>query len=166
VDFSLLREVARVNARRVDVLCGKLEQALWVLRGKTVGVLGVAFKPDTDDIRDAPSLRVIARLLESGATLRIYDPRAAARMAAAYPPGAGVAYVASAYEAARGAHALAILTEWGEFGDLDLRRVRGLMRTPVVVDGRNLFVAEEMRTHGFEYYGLGRAVPVPASVPA
>lgn len=163
-DFSLLREVERVNAGRPEVLLKKLDQALWVLRNKTVGVLGVAFKANTDDIRDAPSLRVIPRLRESGAILRVYDPQAAAKMAEFYPPDKRLAYVESAYEAARGAHALVVLTEWDEFRSLDLSRLRSLMRTPVIVDGRNLFAPAQMRDHAFEYYSVGRGDDVTAEV--
>ena len=156
VDFALLREVEKINTSRVDALLKKLDQALWVLRDKTVGVLGVAFKDNTDDIREAPSLRIIPRLLESGVTLRIYDPQAAGKLATLYPADEQLTYVESAYEASRGAHALLVLTEWEEFQSLDFARVRSLMRTPVIVDGRNLFEAGRMRKHGFEYYSLGR----------
>ena len=155
-DFSLLREVERINASRVDALLKKLDQALWVIRDKTVGVLGVSFKADTDDIREAPSLRVIPRLRESGVVLRIYDPQASAKMAALYPPDERLTYVESSYEAARGAHALLVLTEWDEFRSLDFARLRSLMSTPVMVDGRNLFDPATLRGHRFEYYSLGR----------
>lgn len=156
VDFSLLREVERINEARVERLLKKLDRALGSARGKTVGVLGVAFKPNTDDIRDAASLRVIPRLRKKGAILRIYDPQAAQNLAKAIPPGDGFRHVESAYEAARDAHALVILTDWDEFRSLDLARVRSLMRTPVIVDGRNLFEPAEMRARGFEYRSLGR----------
>ncbi len=164
VDFSLLQEVERINVSRADALLKKLDQALWVLRDKTVGVLGVAFKANTDDIREAPSLRVIPRLLESGVTLRVYDPQAAGKFAALYPADGQLTYAESPYEAARGAHALLVLTEWEEFRSLDFARVRSLMRTPVVVDGRNLFDPAQMRAHAFEYYSLGRGDAVLAPV--
>ncbi len=156
VDFSLLREVQRINERRVAWLLKKLDQALWIVRNKQIGVLGVAFKPNTDDIRDAPSLRVIPRLMERGAVLRIYDPQAAAKMAACYPPDDRLCYMESPYEAARGADALVILTEWDEFRSLHWDRLRSLMRSPVIVDGRNLFDLAAMQERGFEYYTLGR----------
>jgi UDPglucose 6-dehydrogenase len=156
VDFSLLREVERINETRVDLLFGKLEQALWVMRDKTVGVLGAAFKANTDDIREAPSLRVIPRLKESGIIARVYDPQATARIASIYPPDDRLSYEESVYEAARGAHALVILTDWDEFRSLDLARLRSLMLTPVIVDGRNLYDPSHMRESGFEYYSLGR----------
>ncbi len=156
VDSGLLREVERINEARVARLVKMLNEALWVLRDKTVGVLGVAFKGDTDDIRDAPSLRVISQLRRQGTLLRIYDPQAAAKMAMRFPPEAGLQYVRSAYEAATGAHALLILTDWNEFRSLDWQRLRWLMRIPVMVDGRNLFDPAEMRERGFEYYSCGR----------
>ena len=164
VDFSLLREVERINAARVTRLLRTLHQALWVLRHKVVGVLGVAFKDNTDDIRGAPSLRVIPQLREQGVTLRIYDPHAAARMAAHFPPDGERQYMRTAYEAAAGAHALLILTDWTEFRALDWQRLRSLMRTPVIVDGRNLLSPAEMSALGFEYYSAGRT-SVPDSQP-
>ena len=156
VDVAMLREVERVNTARVDRLLAKVEHALWVLRHKVIAVLGVAFKPNTDDIRGAPSLSVLPRLQAAGALLRVYDPAAAPRLQALYPPDERLAYVASPYEAARDAHALVILTDWEEFRALDLARLRALMRTPIVVDGRNLFEPAAMRAAGFEYYSLGR----------
>jgi UDPglucose 6-dehydrogenase len=156
VDFSLLREVERINVARAARLIKMLNEALWVLRQKTVGVLGVAFKSNTDDIRNAPSLHVIPQLREQGVSLRIYDPQAAAKIAAQFPGGAGLQYVGSAYEAAKGAHALLILTDWDEFRSLDWRQLRCLMRTPVIVDGRNLFDPATMHDRGFEYYSFGR----------
>lgn len=156
VDFSFLREVQRINGARVDRLLKKLDQALWVVKNKTIGVLGVAFKPNTDDIRDAPSLKAIPRLIERGAILRIYDPHAVHRMADLYPPDDRLTYVESPDAAAAGADALVILTDWDEFRSLPWERLRRLMRTPVVVDGRNLFEVAEMRRWGFEYYTLGR----------
>ncbi len=155
-DFSLLREVERINERRADRLLRKVEQALWVVRDKTIGVLGVAFKPETDDIREAPSLKIIPRLKEEGAVLRVYDPRATGNFERVLPPDDRLSYVRSPYEAATGAHVLIILTEWDEFRGLDLDRVRSLMHSPIIVDGRNLFTVHEMRENGFEYFSLGR----------
>jgi UDPglucose 6-dehydrogenase len=155
VDFSLLREVDRINEARIGRLLRKLDHALWVTRGKTVGVLGVAFKAGTDDIRDAPSLKVVPQLRERGAFLRIYDPKAASKMAMRFPPDDRLQYVDSAFEAARGAHALLILTEWEEFRSLELPALRSVMRAPVIVDGRGLFEPARVREAGFEYYRLG-----------
>ena len=156
VDVGMLREVERINTARVDRLLAKVERALWVLRHKVVGVLGVSFKPDTDDIRGAPSLGVLSRLHEAGAVLRVYDPAAAAKLAALHPPDDRLTYVASASEAAQDADALVILTDWDEFRSLDWGGVRSLMRNPIIVDGRNLFEPARMQAAGFEYYSLGR----------
>ena len=165
VDVSMLREVERINTARVDRLFAKVERALWVLRHKVIGVLGVAFKPDTDDIRGAPSLGVIPRLHDAGAILRVYDPAAMRRLKALHPPDDRLTYVESALEAARGAHALVVLTDWEEFRSLDLGRVRSLMRTPIIVDGRNLFEPAQMQVAGFEYYSLGRGEVAPRAEP-
>lgn len=156
VDFDLLRDVERINAARVDRFVRKVDRALWVIRNKTLGVLGVAFKPNTDDVRDAPSLRLIPQLLQRGASLQIYDPRAATAFAKLHPPDTRVRYVASPYEAAQGAHGLLILTDWEEFRTLDWDRLRAAMRSRVVIDGRNLFDPSAMRAQDFEYFSLGR----------
>src|SRR5205807_439518 len=156
VDFSLLRAVEQINEERAGRLLRKIDQALWVVRGKTIGVLGVAFKPETSDIRNAPSLRIITQLKKAGAVLRVYDPQGAQNLQRLYPPDPTLAYAASPYEAAADAHALVILTEWDEFRSVDLGRIRAIMRTPIIVDGRNLFGPDEMLRKGFEYHSLGR----------
>ena len=162
VDAAILREVERINKARVDRLMAKVERALWVVRNKVIGVLGVAFKPETDDIRGAPSLEVVPRLHGAGANLRVYDAAASRNFQALHPPGDRLAYVHSVYEAARDAHALVILTEWSEFRSLDFDRIRSLMRTPVIVDGRNVLDPIRMQAEGFEYYSLGRGdAPLP-----
>ncbi len=164
VDFALLREVERINEGRVERLLHKVDQALWVVRDKTVGVLGVAFKPETDDIREAPSLKVVSRLKEDGAILRIYDPRAARNFERMHPASDRLRYVQSPYEAATGAHVLVLLTDWDEFRSLDLERIRSLMHSPIILDGRNVFRPDEMREREIEYYSLGRpdVTPLPA----
>jgi len=165
VDVGMLRAVERVNTARVDRLLAKVERALWVVRHKVIAVLGAAFKPDTDDIRGAPSLGVVPRLHDAGAILRVYDPAAVPRLKALHPPGDRLTYVDSAVEAVRGAHALVILTDWQEFRSLDLGRVRSLMRTPIIVDGRNLFEPAQVQAAGFEYYSLGRGEVAPRAEP-
>jgi UDPglucose 6-dehydrogenase len=159
VDFSLLREVERINQRRVEVFLGKVRQALWVLRGKTIGILGLAFKPGTDDIREAVSLKIMRALLDEGSLLRIYDPQAMPNTQQTFPAApAQIIYCNSAYEAAHGAQALLLLTEWEEFRQLDLTRVRDLMEVPVLVDGRNLYDPAAARQAGFEYISIGRGM--------
>src|SRR3989454_371550 len=148
VDVGMLREVERINTARVDRLLAKVERALWVLRNKVIAVFGVAFKPDTDDIRGAPSLGVVPRLHGAGSILRIYDPAAGPNLQRLYPPDDRLTYANSALEAARDAHALLILTDWNEFRSLDLGQMRSLMRTPIIVDGRNLFEPAQVQAAG------------------
>jgi len=157
VDFSLLQEVERINQRRVEIFVRKVRQAIWNLSGKTLGVLGLAFKAGTDDIREAISLKIIQALLDEGSLLRLYDPQAMPNTQQVFPPSAArLNYCSSAYEAARGAQALLLLTEWEEFRQLDLAKVRALMEVPILVDGRNLFDPETVRQAGFEYVSMGR----------
>lgn len=157
VEFSLLKAVEAINERRVERLAEKVRQALWVVRGKTITVLGLAFKPGTDDIREAPSLKVLAQLLSEGAMLRLHDPRAAENVRRIFPEEAGhIVYCATPYDAASGAHALLLLTEWEEYSALDLVRLRSAMEVPIIIDGRNVFDPAAVRALGFEYYGMGR----------
>jgi len=167
VDFNMLKEAERVNKRRIDLFFEKIRQALWVVKDKRVGVLGLAFKANTDDIRFAPSLDVLRKLLADGAEVRAYDQEAMDRTSAAFPQ---VHCCREPYEVAQDADALLILTEWEEFRQLDWQRVHGLMARPLVIDGRNLLNPAAMLESGFEYYCFGRptesaAAPlVPAQV--
>jgi UDPglucose 6-dehydrogenase len=157
VDASLLRAVSQINSRRTEIIMQKLRDALWQLPGKTLGILGLAFKPQTDDIREAPSLRVISALLKEGAELRVHDPRAIPAVKAIFQPQSGrITFCPSPYDAARGAEGLLLLTEWDEYRMLDFDRLRGLMRDPIMIDGRNAFNPEDLRNAGFRYVGLGR----------
>ncbi len=153
VDFSMLREVEKINKQRIDRAIEKLRSALWVVRGKQIAVLGLAFKPNTDDIRFAPAIDLVNRLLSEGARVRAYDPQATERARATLPQ---IEYATSAYDAATDAEALFIATEWGEFAKLDWGRIRDLMARPLVIDGRNLLSPREIRNLGFEYRAFGR----------
>lgn len=156
-DCSLLKEVERINLKRTEIFLKKVRKALWVLQGKTIGVLGIAFKPRTDDIREAPALKIINALLKEGASLRLYDPEAMPNAQSTLPEEAGrVTYCRSAYEAVAGAHAMLVLTEWNDFKELDLRRVKELMEVPVIIDGRNIYQPANVRKAGFEYHSMGR----------
>jgi UDPglucose 6-dehydrogenase len=159
-DFRLLRAVVEVNRERPTHFVENIAKVLAPLDDKVVGVLGLAFKPNTDDLRAARSLEVIAQLLGAGATVRAYDPVAIDNARAALPPT--VVYAASAYEAAQGADAVAVVTEWNEFKFLNLDRLRSVMRRPVVFDGRNVWEPERMRRLGFEYHSIGRKPILPA----
>ena len=151
-DFALLREVERINQRRIDLLVNKIKNELWVVRGKRIGVWGLAFKPRTDDVRSAPALAVIRRLLAEGALVRAYDPQAMEKAKAEVPE---IEYCADAYAAAQGAEAVLALTEWEEFLRLDLMKVRQIMVRPLILDGRNMFSRAAMARLGFEYLDIG-----------
>jgi UDPglucose 6-dehydrogenase len=157
VDCGILKEVVGVNLSRPRNFIRKIQKAIWVLKGKTIGVWGVAFKPDTDDIREAPSLKIVKELLQEGASVRLYDPKALINAKRVLPEAAGqVTYCSSAEEAARGAAALLLLTEWSEFREVDLANVRAAMDVPVLIDGRNFLDPHAARAAGFEYHGVGR----------
>jgi UDPglucose 6-dehydrogenase len=159
-DFTLLRAVIAVNRGRAGHFVETIERVLGPLDRRTVAVLGLAFKPNTDDMRDAKSVEVIEGLLARGAAVRAYDPVAMPNAQKVLP--AAVTYCESPYEAAAGADALALVTEWNEFKFLNLERLRGLMRQPVVFDGRNLWEPERMRRLGFAYHSIGRRPVRPA----
>ena len=157
LDFSLLKEVENINRRRIEVFLKKVRQALWVLQDKTIAVLGLAFKPSTDDIREAPGLKIVNALLSEGARLRLHDPQAIPTTKAVLPEnGDTVVYCEDAYTAAQHAHGLIVLTEWPEYGSLDLSRLRDAMDVPVVIDGRNVFDPAVISKLGFEYLCIGR----------
>jgi len=157
VDMSLLKETDRINAERSKLFLEKIKKALWILKDKKIAILGLAFKPDTDDIREAPSIKLIANLLNEGAVLRLYDPKAQNNMKELYPEDkTRIQYCRTPYKAANGANALLLCTEWKEFIDLDLKKVKNLMDNPIIVDGRNIFNPAEVRKIGFEYYSIGR----------
>ena len=159
VDCGLLREMENINLRRVETFVRKVRQAVWVLRGKQMAVLGTAFKGGTDDIRESPALRIVNALLDEGARLRVHDPQAMDASMHEIPPRPGqLEYSSSPYEAARGAHALLVLTPWQEYCELDWARLRELMEVAVVVDGRNLLDPEAVRSEGFEYVDMGRTL--------
>jgi UDPglucose 6-dehydrogenase len=158
VDCGLLQEVENINLQRVALFVKKVRHAVWVLQGKKLAVLGLAFKGGTDDIRESPALRIVKALLEEGARLRVHDPQAMEATRQGMPPQAGrLEYCPSPYEAAREAHALLIVTDWEEYRELDLARLHELMEVPVIVDGRNLLNPEAARSAGFEYVDMGRS---------
>jgi UDPglucose 6-dehydrogenase len=159
-DFRLLRAVAEINRDRAAHFVGMMVKALNPIEERVIAVLGLAFKPNTDDMREAKSVEVVTRLLDLGARVRAYDPVAIPNARRRLP--AAVTYCDSPYAAAEGADALALVTEWNEFKFLNLERVRALLRRPVIFDGRNVWEPERMRRLGFEYYSIGRRPVVPA----
>ncbi len=157
IDCGLLNEVENINLRRVQTFVKKVRQAVWVLQGKQLGVLGLAFKGGTDDIRESPALYIVRALLEEGALLNVHDPQAMEASQREMPGQARrLNYCSSAYDAALGAHALLILTPWDEYRELDLNHLREIMEVPVIIDGRNLLNAEAVVAAGFEYIDMGR----------
>jgi UDPglucose 6-dehydrogenase len=160
-DFSLLSAVIAINDEQRARFLRKVRTALWTLKGKKLAVLGLAFKGGTDDIRESPAIEVVKSLLKEGCEIRAYDPAAAER-AREVLPVRGVSYLDSPYSAAEGADALLILTDWSEFANLELDRLRSLLAYPIVVDGRNLYDPSTMSSHGFLYYSVGRPDVQPA----
>jgi len=157
VNMNLLREADRVNLDRIDSFVEKTKKALWILKDKKIAVLGLAFKPETDDIREALSTKIIKKLLDEGSFLRLYDPRAMENMREIFPEEPPqISYVKSPYEAVKEANALLIITEWDEFKELDLKKIKEVMDNPIIIDGRNVYDPSEVRELGFEYYSIGR----------
>jgi UDPglucose 6-dehydrogenase len=152
-DFRLLKEVQRINAEQMERFVKKLTDTLWVLKDKKIGVLGLAFKQNTDDVRSSPAIDLCQRLLKEGATLRVHDPKAMEKARAILPE---VTYVDDMNAVAEGCDALVVATEWDEFKQLDLARARQALTHPILFDGRNLFDAQEMEAAGWIYKSIGR----------
>lgn len=157
-DFSLLREVERINQRRIDHFVELIRKELWVLSGKKLAVWGLAFKPNTDDVRFAPSIALIKELTTEGAIVSAYDPQAIEKARVVLPH---IRYCADRYQAAEGADAILVVTEWDEFRDVNWRRLASIVEHPLIVDGRNMFNAKEVTRHGFHYVSIGRASKSP-----
>lgn len=150
---QLLQAVIEINTDRRSMAVNKLKEMVGDFKAKTIGVLGLAFKPNTDDMRDAPSLNIANELLKAGAKVKAYDPVAMGVAASLLPE---VTMCPDAYSAATGCDALIVMTEWNEFKALDLERIRDLMRSPKIFDGRNIYDPEKVRALGFQYIGVGR----------
>lgn len=155
-DFELLRQVVQINDQQPTRFLARVSTVLGSLQDKTIAVLGLAFKPNTDDLRDGKSLEIIAGLQASGAQVRAYDPIAIENARKIAPD---ICYCDSAYSAAENADAIVIVTEWSEFKHLDMGRLRRIMRNPIIFDGRNMFDPETMKLKGMRYYCVGRPAP-------
>ncbi|MDP3804170.1 MAG: UDP-glucose/GDP-mannose dehydrogenase family protein [Candidatus Omnitrophota bacterium] len=153
-DFGLLKEVQKINDYQKRILLRKIEGLVWNLPEKTIGVLGLSFKPNTDDIRQSPALDIISMLIKEGAGIKAYDP--AAMEKAKDVLGKKVKFCKDAYEAAKNSDCLLVATEWNEFKELDFKKIKRLMRQPIIVDGRNIYDPSEMKKLGFTYVGIGR----------
>ena len=155
---QLLNAVMEINSDRRDMAVTRIRELMGDLRGKVIGLLGLSFKPNTDDMRDAPSITIAQALQAEGALVRAYDPVA---MEVAQPLLPGVTMMPDPYTLAEGCDALVVMTEWNEFKQLDRARVRGLMRSPVLFDGRNIYEPDDMAWLGFTYRGVGRGYAAP-----
>ncbi len=152
-DFELLKQVLDLNQIQRDIYLQKIKNVLWIIKDKTIGVLGLSFKPNTDDMREAPSIYIINKLLEEGAKIKAYDPKA---MDIAREIMPNIQYCDDPYVAAEGVDALLLLTEWDEFYNLDLNKIMDQLNYPIIIDGRNMFDPKKMKELGFEYISIGR----------
>jgi nucleotide sugar dehydrogenase len=153
-DFGILKEAQRVNREQKKLAVKKIESLLWNLPKKTVGILGLSFKPGTDDLREAPALEIIETLLAEGVRINAYDPVAMAKAKERLKNN--VKFCKDPYETAKNSDCLVIATEWNEFKELDFKKIKKLMRQPIIVDGRNIYDPKEMKKLGFKYVGIGR----------
>jgi UDPglucose 6-dehydrogenase len=161
IDFTLLTEVEKINVQQKKRFLSKVRSALWTLRGKRIGVLGLAFKGETDDIRESPAIDLVEMLLAEGCLITAFDPAAMKRTEEILPAAANLRYADDAYAAADDVDALLILTDWSEFAALDLDRLYKILRYPIVIDGRNLYDPQVMVEHGFTYLSIGRPAVYP-----
>jgi UDPglucose 6-dehydrogenase len=162
IDFNLLTEVEKINDQQKRRFLNKVRSTLWTLRGKRIGVLGLAFKGETDDIRESPAIDLVEMLLAESCSITAYDPAAIRRTQDILGAQPNLRYASDAYAAAKDADALLILTDWAEFATLDLNRLNQAMRYPIVVDGRNLYDPDIMTKCGFTYLSVGRPAAYPA----
>ena len=153
-DFGILKEAQRVNKYQKRSVIKRIEELLWNLPKKTVGVLGLSFKPGTDDLREAPSLEIIGMLINEGVHVKAFDPVAMGKARSILSKS--VEFCKDAYLAAKDSDCLLIVTEWNEFKELDFKKIKKLMRQPIIVDGRNIYDPKEMKGLGFKYIGIGR----------
>ncbi len=152
-DFELLRAVDKVNEYQCRQVTKKAKELLWNLSGKTIGILGLAFKPDTDDIREAPAIKIIRQLQQEGVKIKAYDPKAMENIRQIFPD---IELCQDLYQVAKGSDALVMVTDWDEFKEMDLEKIKELLNQPVIIDGRNIFDPDEMKRLGFIYQGVGR----------
>jgi len=152
-DFGLLKAVKKVNELQKNFFLNKIKENLWIVKDKKIAVLGLSFKPDTDDIRSAPALDIIHSLEIEGAKLRVYDPQAMQKTKAIF---SGIKYCKDSYDACKGADAVVILTEWDEFKSLDFVKIKKLLHRPLIIDGRNIYDPLQLKNLGFTYISIGR----------
>lgn len=156
LDFGLLKETEKINQNRRKQFLNKIEEVLWISKEKTIAIWGLAFKPGTDDIREAPALDIARGLLNNGAKLQVYDPEAMDNFRKFFLESEEIFYFEEKYNALKDADALLIITDWIEFKQLDLNKMKQLLKLPIVIDGRNILNPQHMINNGFEYYSIGR----------
>ncbi|MDD5077681.1 MAG: UDP-glucose/GDP-mannose dehydrogenase family protein, partial [Candidatus Omnitrophica bacterium] len=152
-DFKILKAVGAVNREQGLLALQKIRDALWITKGKTIAVLGLAFKPDTDDLRNSPGIELVKSLLQEGARVKVYDPKAMKKAAAILKKAV---FCKDAYRAATAADCLVIATEWNEFKELDFARLKKKLKRPLIIDGRNIYEPGPLSKKGFTYIGMGR----------
>jgi len=161
-DFGLLKSVKEINEEQKAYVLTKIKDTLWIIKDKTIGILGLSFKPNTDDIRNAPALDIIRALIQEGAKVRVYDPKAMpkAQEELKKDKGASAAlkFCKDSYDASKGSDCLLIVTEWNEFKELDFSRIKKLLERPLIIDGRNIYEPKGLRKAGFIYVGIGRSM--------
>ena len=152
-DFELLKAARDINDSQKKLLVKKIKDALWLLKDKQIGILGLSFKPNTDDLRSAPAIDIIRQLQAEGSKIKAFDPQSMDKAKDILP---GVKLCKDVYETARNSDCLVITTEWNEFKKLDLVAIKKIMRQPIIVDGRNIYDPQEMLNSGFRYIAIGR----------
>jgi UDPglucose 6-dehydrogenase len=158
LDMPIVKAAREVNRHQRDVVVEKLLGALRILKGRTVGLLGLAFKPNTDDLREAPAIDIAEKLIERGCKVRVHDPVAMERFRREYP-SLDVVCCGTPEKVAEDADAVVLVTEWPQYRDLDWESIAGVMRTPVLLDGRNALDGNRLRRIGFRYMGIGSVEP-------
>jgi len=153
-DFNLLKEVQKINEEQISLVLKKVKDMVWNIEGKTISVLGLSFKPDTDDIRNAPAFRLISMLQSEGARIKVYDPKCMEKSRKVLSKA--TVFCKNAYAAVDGSDCMIVATEWSEFKELDLKRIKNMMRQAVIVDGRNIYDPQKTKKLGFKYVGIGR----------
>jgi len=156
LDFNLLKCTDKINEERIDKFIEKIKRVLWIIKDKTFGVWGLSFKPGTDDVREAPSLKIVRKIIEEGGTCRVYDPYAMDNFKRDFGENEKIYYAKDIYDASRNAHAILILTEWEEFKRAEFSKIKEMMETPIIVDGRNCLDREKICKLGFIYIPTGR----------
>ena len=156
LNFGLLKETELINRNRRNAFIEKIQNILWISKDKNIAIWGLSFKPNTDDIREAPSIDVVKELIKRKANLFLYDPKAMEHFKKLFPENNSLHYALNPYDSSKDADAIVILTEWDEFKSVDLKKIKLLMRLPIIIDARNIYDKNLLERLGYEYYSIGR----------